>query len=498
MLKFVVESAKQRDEVSVNSDTVTMGRGLSCDVVLNDTNASREHVRISWAEGGYLLQDLGSRNGTTLNGKKTAKAKLKDGDVIQIGATKIVVKIMHGVYEDTVAQIDSKFGFSDEQKQPKAANNPAESSLLYYALQQMAKHTLTSKNINNLMKISARLITQMVRVDRLVFLLKDNHGELQFFTGFDKNLNPLPRDAVQLPSKIVARSFLERRSVACRLLPEDSDVYSDTVSALKLTSVLCVPIWDQNGCYGLIYGDTQRGDVFFRAYDVNLLTGIGYQIALRMEHDRLIEQMKVQEKLRARFERLLSPDVVEAIVKQGEAIFKTQVSEVSVLFVDIAQSTKLARQTGPEKFLELLNKFYSICAEKIFKHGGNVNKYMGDAVFGVFNAPLPLKEHEKKVVGAAIEIRDAVLTSDWGLKERLSLHIGVNTGRAVVGIVGPLIRSEFTVLGDVVNSAAKVSKTTALNKIVAGSETVARIPERKFEKLRIDDDGAGEFFQLVE
>lgn len=498
MLKFVVESRKQRDEVSVNSDTVTIGRGLSCDVVLNDTSASREHARIMFAGGYYVIQDLGSRNGTCVNGKKVAKAKLKDGDLIQIGATKILVKIMHGIYEDTVAQIDSRFGFSNKQKQPKAANNPAESLLLYYALQQMAKHTLTAKNINNLMKISARLITQMVKVDRLVFLLKDSRGELQFFTGFDRNLNPLQRDAVQLPSRIVARSFLERRSIACRLMPEDTDVYSDTVSALKLMSVLCVPIWDENACYGLIYGDTQRGDVFFRAYDVNLLTGIGYQIALRMEHDRLIEQMKVQEKLRARFERFLSPDVVEAIVRQGESIFKTQIAEVSVLFVDLAQSSRLARQMEPEKFLELLNKFYSICAEKIFKNGGNVNKYMGDAVFGVFNAPLPLKEHEKKVVNAAIEIRDAIGKSDWGLKEPLSLHIGVNTGKAVVGIVGPLIRSEFTVLGDPVNRAAKVSKYAPLNTIVVGSETVARVTEWKFEKLRIEDENAGQFYRLIE
>jgi adenylate cyclase len=126
---------------------------------------------------------------------------------------------------------------------------------------------------------------------------------------------------------------------------------------------------------------------------------------------------------------------------------------VSVLFVDIVGSTTLATEREPAEVVELLNQFFAVVVEEVDRHSGLVNKFIGDAVLAVFGAPVELEDHATRALAAgrsmATRLAEEVPDLDAG--------IGVATGEAVAGNVGDESRFEYTVIGDAVNAAARIS-----------------------------------------
>ena len=170
--------------------------------------------------------------------------------------------------------------------------------------------------------------------------------------------------------------------------------------------------------------------------------------------------MREREHLRDIFGRHVGREVAaNAALRDVELGGETRV--VSVLFVDLVGSTTLATERGPAEVVELLNRFFGVVVEEVDRGHGLVNKFIGDAALAVFGAPNDLPDHADRALVAARTLarRLAEEVPD------LSAGIGVSTGEAVAGNVGDESRFEYTVIGDAVNAAARL---TELAKDVEG------------------------------
>lgn len=166
-----------------------------------------------------------------------------------------------------------------------------------------------------------------------------------------------------------------------------------------------------------------------------------------------------RERLRDAFGRHVGRDVAEAAL--DDVRLGGETCEVSVLFTDLVGSTSYAEEREPDEVVAMLNAYFGVIIAEVDAHGGLVNKFMGDAVLAVFGAPRHLDDHAGQALAAARRIGERLESELVGVRA----GIGVATGRAVAGYVGDETRYEFTVIGDAVNAA---SRLTELAKDVDG------------------------------
>lgn len=166
-----------------------------------------------------------------------------------------------------------------------------------------------------------------------------------------------------------------------------------------------------------------------------------------------------RERLRDAFGRHVGRDVAAAAL--DDIRLGGEIREVSVLFTDLVGSTTYAQERDPDEVVSMLNDYFGIIIAEVDAHGGLVNKFMGDAVLAVFGAPTTLDDHPGHALAAARRIGERLEAELVGVRA----GIGVSTGRAVAGYVGDESRYEFTVIGDAVNAA---SRLTELAKDVDG------------------------------
>ncbi|WP_161926022.1 adenylate/guanylate cyclase domain-containing protein [Gordonia crocea] len=167
----------------------------------------------------------------------------------------------------------------------------------------------------------------------------------------------------------------------------------------------------------------------------------------------MVADLRERNQLRNLFGRYVGEDVARRAIETGTELGGED-RYVGVLFVDIVGSTRLAVQYAPREVVEQLNEFFRVVVDVVGRHGGFVNKFQGDAALAIFGAPLELDNFAGRALAAArelrIELESALGDTDFG--------IGVSAGRAVAGHIGSEQRLEYTVIGDPVNEAARLTE----------------------------------------
>lgn len=141
--------------------------------------------------------------------------------------------------------------------------------------------------------------------------------------------------------------------------------------------------------------------------------------------------------------------------------------EVSVIFVDIRNFSSYAEGKEPEEIVSLLNYTFDLINKIIFKYKGTLDKYLGDGIMAFFGAPLLLKEHTRNAVQCAVEIQELSLNNTIPF----DLGIGINTGQVLIGNIGSEHRKDYTIIGDVVNKAARFVEIASPGEIIMGEKT---------------------------
>ena len=144
-----------------------------------------------------------------------------------------------------------------------------------------------------------------------------------------------------------------------------------------------------------------------------------------------------------------------------------------MLFVDVRGFTSLAERLPPTEVMQSLNRFYSLASNAIFDYDGTLDKLVGDQVMAFFGAPLQTKDHPRRAVQAALRIISGMNNLAGG--EHLQVGAGIATGEAFVGNVGEGAVTDYTVLGDTVNVAARLQGVAASGEILLTEETYSHV-----------------------
>ncbi|GAB09466.1 adenylate cyclase [Gordonia araii NBRC 100433] len=174
---------------------------------------------------------------------------------------------------------------------------------------------------------------------------------------------------------------------------------------------------------------------------------------LQAGFNEMVDDLRERQQLRNLFGRYVGEDVARRAIETGTELGGED-RYVGVLFVDIVGSTRLAVHHAPREVVGLLNDFFRVVVDVVGRHGGFVNKFQGDAALAIFGAPLELENFAGRALAAArelrVELENALGDTDFG--------IGVSAGRAVAGHIGSEQRLEYTVIGDPVNEAARLTE----------------------------------------
>jgi adenylate cyclase len=183
-------------------------------------------------------------------------------------------------------------------------------------------------------------------------------------------------------------------------------------------------------------------------------------LRLRTQFVRLFEETRARERVTSVFGQHVSPAVAERLLARGEEAGEQR--QVCVLFLDIAGFTAQSRKRRPAEVVAFLNREFAAMIEAIDRHGGIINKFLGDGFMAVFGAPLDDPHAVRNAVAAARDILAEIDRRGGGADDwPLSVRIGIHAGPAITGNVGSPRRREFTVIGDTVNLAARLEQ---LNK----------------------------------
>ncbi|MEZ4229423.1 MAG: adenylate/guanylate cyclase domain-containing protein [Polyangiaceae bacterium] len=183
------------------------------------------------------------------------------------------------------------------------------------------------------------------------------------------------------------------------------------------------------------------------------------------------EQIAEDARLRGDLGRFLSGELVEAIVKGEHSLaLGGERRQVSVVFADVVAFTPLAESRPAEEVVALLNELFSVLTEIVFRHHGTVDKFIGDCIMAVWGAPVAQPDHADRALAAAEDMLHFLETANQGWREtygvEVRLGVGVNSGEAIVGNIGSDKRMEYTVVGDVVNVAARLESIAKPNQIL--------------------------------
>ncbi|MGE0873358.1 MAG: CHASE2 domain-containing protein [Burkholderiales bacterium] len=189
----------------------------------------------------------------------------------------------------------------------------------------------------------------------------------------------------------------------------------------------------------------------------------------------LREKRERQEAI-AMFSRFVNPHVVKQLVERGGLDGAGQTRQVTLLFSDIRGFTTLSETRSPEEVVALLNRYFSLQVDVVFKHGGALDKFIGDAIMALWGAPLDDPEHAKNAVLCALEMADTLqqFKREIGARvENFDVGIGIHSGPALVGLIGSDKRREYTAIGDTVNLASRIEGLTkeAGRRILVSADT---------------------------
>ena len=189
-------------------------------------------------------------------------------------------------------------------------------------------------------------------------------------------------------------------------------------------------------------------------------------------------------KINNAFRMYVAPEIVDDVAGSGsyELTLGGRNKDIAVLFVDIRGFTTLSENLEPKEVVDILNEYFGVITDAIFKNKGTLDKFIGDAAMAVFNSPFDLDDYVYRAVSTACDIAKASDFLGEKLMERfgkkVSYGIGVNCGEAIIGNIGSKFRMDYTAIGDTVNTASRLESNAKAGEILISEEVKKRLEGR--------------------
>jgi adenylate cyclase len=524
----IVNSNREFNTVELDETReYTMGRSPECSVMVKSTIASRLHARLFFRDGSWRVSDNQSTNGTWLNGKKIRECAIANYDVVRIGDVlvefndeellqSIIInksEISGYTNEKAAAQnfvlneFSVKVGelLKDFNEKTNERNFREETARFQTRLTEMVNSYASDNarinsemkilfeltksiseilNLKQLLNIALDLVHQIKKVDRgLVLLYEKKSDRFVPYVARRMSLSDLKVDENLVSKSILAYMKNNPGPVLIKnSLMDERFASAESVVALSAKSILCIPLVSQQGLQGSFYLEKDAAQPFDEA-DSEFLKNFASAVSVAIENTKLIMAIKRERSIRNNMERYLSPNLIDQLTQtSGELKLDGEKREISVMFADIKNFTKMSEQLKVEEVFSMLNKTFSEITQIIFKHDGTLDKFIGDAVMAFFGAPMKHDDDPVRSVMTAVEIIETVkrmadeYRSEFGVE--VSFSIGINTGEAIVGNVGSLDRMEYTAIGDTVNLAARLQAKAGYNEIVINESVYNLVKDR--------------------
>lgn len=344
-------------------------------------------------------------------------------------------------------------------------------------LTEIGKTLVTLQPLDQMLTRVVELVFDVLPAERAFLLLRDSIDQPLTARVMRHRDGTVPAK-VSISRTIVNTVMHDKVAMLAKDALYDSRLNeSDSIQTLNVRSFLCAPLWNRNEVIGVLYCDNPRSKRF-TTDDLEVFAALSNYAAVSIEQARLSVRLLEETKRRERLQRYHSPGVVTRIIKGGAAdgSFMTQERDVTVMFCDIVGFTTMCQHAEPQEIGEMLNDFFGRMGEVIFEHDGTLDKFIGDAILAVFGAPLDQPDHATRAVSAAIAMRAALARRNQEKPDHpIKMRIAINSGRALTGDIGSPKRREFTVLGDVVNTASRIEGVAQPDQIVISKNTRDRI-----------------------
>lgn len=473
----------------------TLGRHPDNTIQVLDRIVSKEHARVSLAPSGrWVVRDAGSLNGTVVNGERIAEHTLSNGDNIQLGNTTFRFEDDSPEAQQTMqAQQNARVTMMPGQVQSEVRNRidaskrflPAaeihdiETLRADYEKLRVA-HELSQKlaldtHLDKLLQQIVDETFQIIRADRAVILLHDAESD-QLTPAYVRQ----KRDGEQIQLSNTILDEVKRNKAA--VLSSDAMV-DERFKAAKsiimqgIRSTMAVPMLVGDQLVGVFHVDSMLASGAFQDKDLLLFSGIANQAAVAIQNFRLAKKFEREAATRAEFQRLLSPNLVDEIVSGALTLDQAGAKrEVTMLFADIRGFTSMSERHTPEQMVETLNSYFEFMVDVLFKHGGTLDKYVGDEIIGLFGAPVELSDAPARAVRCALDMLKALeefnrIRASAG-QEAIHIGIGINTGPVIAGAIGSSRTLQYTVIGDAVNTAARLCSVAKAGEIIISPSTM--------------------------
>jgi len=469
-----------------------VGRAAGCEFHLDEESVSRQHAELRADRDGVAVRDLGSANGTRVNGNRTSQVRLVANDVVTFGrvAFRLAKEEARDPSatppEDAVtagpipAQGDTPPGTIVRAVDVRSGGG----ALARLHAERLARLVDLARQLSGEIEVERVLTTvvdqaaALLPADRVALLLAEQPGGELRLAHWRNRLGTAP---VEVPRSIARQAIDERTPVVTENATADARFQSGSVVASQVRAALCVPLLaDQERVLGVLYVDSLTAHQPFSENDAALCFAFGGLAAVSIAKAYYAEAARREEVIRANFERFFAPGVAARIAGQKSGVRPGgQRCPVTVLFSDVRGFTRLAESMPPEAIAHHLSEYFAAMVDLVFEHGGTLDKFIGDAILAVWGAPLATDADADHAVAAAraMQAEIAMLNARWaaGGQPTLGVGIGLHHGDAFAGTIGSPRRLEYTVIGDVVNVAARLCKAAEAGEILLTDAVRSRL-----------------------
>jgi adenylate cyclase len=503
MAKLIIFGTDGRRELEL-AEHNTLGRLPQNRIQIIDRIASKEHALIFFDKTqGYVFRDLGSLNGSFVNKQKIqADVRLHDGDEITIGSTRCmflaespgatvaqqVVDVSEGALQShirsKIAPVQDRFLPEKEVADDKAVRGDYEKLRMTYELQREIGLELS---LDAILEKILDATFRFLNCDRGVVLMTNDAGEMLPRAFKMKK----PEDKLVISSTLVRQVQKEKAG----LLSSDAQMDNRFKAAKSIImqgirASMAVPILHLDKLLGIILVDSSVAVNAYSEKDLHLLSNIANQTAKFIAMAEMARKIETDAATRERFQRLLSPNLAEMVVSGELQVEKGGENRVAtVLFADIRGFTSMSENMPAAEVLQMLNEYFEVMVEIAFKHEGTVDKFVGDEIMVLWGAPVIHDDDPSRAVRAAVEMQAALVEFNRMRESEgqgpIHIGIGLNTGELVAGYIGSTRTMSYSVIGDTVNTAARLCSAAKAGQIIISENTYALIKD-DFDTVQLE------------
>jgi adenylate cyclase len=480
----------------------TIGRHPDNTVQVLDRIVSKEHCRITRGpQGGYVLRDIGSLNGSYVNGERVTERTLATGDTIGMGNTVLRfeddeepeqpelknVTMMPGQVQSQVrSRVDASARFLPVGEITNIDALKADYEKLRVAHELSQKLSLDT-NLDDLLQKIVDESFALIRADRAVILLYDqDSGQLTPRYVRQKRED----EEIRLSSSILEEVKNNKRAVlSSDAMVDERFKAAKSIIMQGIRSTMCVPLLYADQLVGAMHMDSMLTTGAFTEKDLLLFQGIATQAATAIQNHRLAKKIERESVTRAQFQRLLSPNLVDQIVTGALHLDQGGTKrDVTMLFADIRGFTAMSERHAPEEMVKTLNEYFELMVDVLFRYGGTLDKYVGDEIIGLFGAPVPLPDASERAVRCGLEMQRALeefnrVRESNGL-EAIHVGIGINSGPVIAGAIGSSRTLQYTVIGDAVNIASRLCSVAKTGEVLISEYTMGQVEKAVIAEAR--------------